>query len=46
MECLVSLLFFKVERQNLVNWSVLMSIFQKLSIFKIQSFYDVIIGVF
>ena len=46
MEGLVTLLFFKVEKQNLVNWGILMCIFQKLSIFKIQDFYDVIIGVF
>ena len=42
MEGLVTLLFFKVERQNLVTWGNLMCVFQKLSIFRIQDFYDVI----
>ena len=42
MEGLVTLLFFKIERQNLVNWGISMCIFKKLSIFKIQGFYDVI----
>ena len=36
MEGLVTLLFFNLERRNLINWSILMCIFQKLSILKIQ----------
>ena len=46
MEGFVILLFIKVEGQNLADWGILMRIFQKLSIFKNQGFYDVIIGVF
>ena len=42
MECFVTLLFIKVERQNLAYWGVLMCTFKKLSIFKIEGFYDVI----
>ena len=38
----VTLLFIKVEGQNLVDWGILMCTFQKLSIFKIESFYAVI----
>ena len=41
MEGFVTLLFIKVEGQNWTNWGILMCIFQKLSIFKIQGFYDV-----
>ena len=33
MEGLVTLLFFKVERQNFVNWGILMFIFQKNHLF-------------
>ena len=46
MEGFVTSLFMKVEGQNLADWGILMCIFKKLSIFKIQGFYDVIIGVF
>ena len=46
MEGIVTLLFLKVERQNLVSWGILMGIFQKTIYFQIQAFYDVIIGVF
>ena len=42
MEGFVTLLFIKVERQNLADWRILMCTFQKLSIFKIEGFYDVI----
>ena len=43
MEGFVTLLFIKVEEQNLADWGILMSTFQqKLSIFKIEDFYDVI----
>ena len=42
MECFVTLLFIKVEEQNLPDWCILMLTFQKLSIFKIKGFYDVI----
>ena len=42
MEDLVTLLFFKLEKQNLVSLGILICIFQKLSVFKIQGFYDVI----
>ena len=43
MEGLVTLLFVKVKKQNLADWSILMCIFQKITYFKIQGFYDVII---
>ena len=42
MEGFVTLLFIKVEGQNLLNWGILMCTFQKLSMFKIEGFYDVI----
>ena len=42
MEGFVTLLFIKVEGQNLADWGILMHTFQKLSIFKIEDFYDVI----
>ena len=43
MEGFVTLLFIKVEGQNLADWGILMCTFQKkLSIFKIEGFYDVI----
>ena len=42
MEGFVTLLFIKVEGQNLADWGILMCTFQKLSIFKIKGFYDVI----
>ena len=46
MEGFVTLLFIKVEGQNLADWDILMCTFQKLSIYKIEGFYDVIIGVY
>ena len=46
MEGLVTLLFFKMESKNLVSWGILMQIFKKVICFQIQSFYDVIIGIF
>ena len=46
MEGFVTLLFIKVEGQNLADWGVLMCTLQKVSIFKIVGFYDVIIGVY
>ena len=46
MEGFVTLLFIKAEGKNLADWGILMCTFQKLSIFKIESFYDVIIGVY
>ena len=42
MECFVTLLFIKVEGQNLADWGILICTFQKLFIFKIKGFYDVI----
>ena len=42
MEGFVILLFIKVEMQNLADWGSLMCTFKKLSIFKIEGFYDVI----
>ena len=41
MEGLVTLVFFKIKSTNLVNWGILMQIFQKVRYFQIQSFYDV-----
>ena len=41
MEGFVTLLFIKVEWQNLADWGILIGTFQKLSIFKIEGFYDV-----
>ena len=46
MEGLVTLVFFKIESTNLASWGILMQIFQKVIYFQIQSFYDVIIGIF
>ena len=46
MEGFVTLLFIKVEGQNLPDWGILILTFKKLSIFKIEGFYDVIIGVY
>ena len=42
MESFVTLSFIKVEVQNLAEWGILMCTFQKLSIFKIEDFNDVI----
>ena len=42
MEGFVTLLFIKVEVQHLAEWGILMCTFKKLSIFKIEGFYDVI----
>ena len=42
MEGFVTLLFIKVEGQNLEDWGILMCTFQKICIFKIEGFYDVI----
>ena len=42
MECFVTLLFIKVEGQNLADWGILMCTFKEKSIFKIEGFYDVI----
>ena len=42
MECFVTLLFINVEEQNLADWGILMCTFQKISIFKIEGFYGVI----
>ena len=42
IESFVTLLFINVEGQNLADWGILMCTFQKLSIFKIEGFYDVI----
>ena len=39
MEGFVTLLFIKVEGQNLANCGTLMCTFQKLYIFKIEGFY-------
>ena len=46
MQGLVTLVFFKIEGKNLVSWGILMQYFQKVIYFQIQSFYDVIIGIF
>ena len=42
MEGFVTLLFIKIEGQNLADRGILMCNFQKLSISKIEGFYDVI----
>ena len=42
MEGFVTLLFIKVEGQNLADWGILICTLEKLSIFKIEGFYDVI----
>ena len=42
MESFVTLLFINVEGQNLADWGILMCTFKKLSVFKIEEFYDVI----
>ena len=42
MECFVTLLFINVEGQNLADLGILMCTFKKLSIFKIEGSYDVI----
>ena len=42
MEGFVILLLVKVEGQNLADWNILMCTKKKLSIFKIEGFYDVI----
>ena len=44
MEGFVTLLFIKVEGQNLADWGILMYTFKRLSIFKIEGFYDVIMA--
>ena len=44
MERFVTLLFIKVEGQNLADWGILICTFQKLSIFKIEGFYDIIMN--
>ena len=44
MEGFVTLLFIKVEGQKLADWGLLMCTFQKVSIFKIEGFYDVIMA--
>ena len=45
MEGFVTLLFIRVEGQNLADWGILMCIFpKKLSIFKIQGIYKCIIS--
>ena len=44
MPPLVTLLFLKVEEQNLVAWRILMCFLQNDVNFQIQRFYDVIIG--
>ena len=46
MEGLVTLVFFKLESTNWADWGNLMQIFQEVIYFQIQSFYDIIIGVF
>ena len=46
MEGLVTLVFFKIKSSNLASWGILMQIFQKVIYFQIESFYDVIVGVF
>ena len=42
MEGFVTLLFIKVEGQNLADWGILMLLFKKLYIFKIEGFNNVI----
>ena len=42
MEGFVTLLFIKVEGQNLADWGISMCTFQKNMYFKIEGFYDVI----
>ena len=42
MEGFVTLLFIKVEGKNLADLGILMCTLKKLSIFKIEGFYDVI----
>ena len=44
MEGFVTLLFIKVEGKNVADWGILMCTFKKLSIFKIEGFYDVIMA--
>ena len=46
LEGLVTLVFFKIKSTNLASWGILMQILQKIIYFQIQSFYDVIIGIF
>ena len=46
MEALVTLVFFKIKSSNLASWGILMQIFQKGIYFQIESFYDVIVGIF
>ena len=46
IESLVTLLFFKIKGTNLGSWGILMQIFQTVIYFQIQSFNDVIIGIF
>ena len=45
MDGIVTLLFIKVEGQNLADWGILICTFQKTCIFKIEVFYDVIYDV-
>ena len=40
MEGFVTLLFIKIEEQNLADWGILMCTFQKLSIFKIEGILE------
>ena len=43
MEGFVTLLFIKIEEQNLTDWGILMCTFQKNQLFlKFEGFYDVI----
>ena len=42
MEGFVTLLFIKVEGQNLADWGILMCTFHKIIYFKIEGFYEVI----
>ena len=42
MEFFATLLFIKVEGQNLADWGILMCTFKKIIHFKIEGFYDVI----
>ena len=46
MEGLVTLVFFKIKSSNLASWGILMQIFHKVIYFQIQSFYNIIIGIF
>ena len=46
MEALVTLVFLKIKSSNLASWGILMQIFQKVIYFQIESFYDVIVGIF